>query len=167
MDCLSAATGDIVKAWEIHPVLIHFPLAFLLSGIALDLWALARPGPVRTRAAAGLLVAGVASGWLAAPAGLLAYFTVPHAEDVHALMIWHPVVALTSLLLFTWLAVHRWKTRALVIRGGAAWLGLFAAVLLSIAGFMGGRLVYRGAVGITLESLERPVAPQEEEPHVH
>ena len=55
-----------MKFWELHPILVHFPIAFLLGGTALDFWALRRPGELLSRSAFGLLLAGVASGWLAA-----------------------------------------------------------------------------------------------------
>jgi len=43
----------------------------------LDLMALRHPREVLTRAAGGLLLAGMVSGWLAVLAGVAAFFTVP------------------------------------------------------------------------------------------
>lgn len=31
--------GGPVGPWELHPMLDHFPIAFLLGGVALDLYA--------------------------------------------------------------------------------------------------------------------------------
>jgi uncharacterized membrane protein len=136
-----------MKPWEWHPALLHFPLAFLLGGVAVDLWAMARPRELLTRAAAGLLVAGVVSGWIAAAAGLLAFLTVPHAGAVHHLMYWHPAFTAPSLALFTALAVVRWRKRASPAGAGTAVLSGIAALLLAIGGFIGGYLVYHGGVG--------------------
>ena len=44
-------------------------------------------GDVLHQSVAGLLLAGIGFGWLAAAAGGLAYFTVPaHTEEGHELM---------------------------------------------------------------------------------
>src|SRR6266542_897509 len=76
-----------VGPWELHPALVHFPLALLLSGVVLDLYAWWRGRPGQLRAVAGLLVAGVVTGLVAALAGVLAFFTVPaHTAAAHRLM---------------------------------------------------------------------------------
>ncbi len=48
----------IPKPWELHPMLVHFPIAFLLGDVVLLLWASWRPTEVRHRTASGLLLAG-------------------------------------------------------------------------------------------------------------
>ena len=49
--------GPIPKPWEFHPMLVHFPIAFLIGGVAVELFALRRPGEMLHRAAAWLLLA--------------------------------------------------------------------------------------------------------------
>lgn len=97
-----------MKPWEFHPILVHFPIAFLLAGVVLDLVALRRPRETCTRSAGGLLLAGMISGRLAALDGLVAFFTVPaHTDEAHGLMYWHLGIGLACLLLFTWISVTR------------------------------------------------------------
>jgi uncharacterized membrane protein len=73
--------GGLFQPWEIHPALNHLPIALLLGGVILDLWAWGRGRPALAQVATGMLVAGVLTGVLTALAGLLAYFTVPaHTE---------------------------------------------------------------------------------------
>lgn len=103
----------VPKPWELHPILVHFPIAFLLGGVVLLLWARWRPNELRHRVAAGMLLCGMILGWLAAAAGGLAYFTVPaHTEEGHVLMYWHLGLGLAMLALFTWVSITRWQGRA-------------------------------------------------------
>ncbi|MBX9583296.1 MAG: hypothetical protein K2X87_23590, partial [Gemmataceae bacterium] len=146
--------------WEIHPALVHFPIALLLAGVALDLfawWRLRRrEGPAEpppgllglTRVATGLLIAGVLMGGLAALTGFVAYVTVPlYAAGADVLLNWHLGLALASLALFGWVAFVRWLDRASPPTAVTRATGLVAAVLLAAAGAAGGHLVYRAGAG--------------------
>src|SRR5262249_3882476 len=110
--------------WELHPALIHFPIAFLLAGSLIDLVARTRPRESLTRVASGLLIAGVVSGVVAAAAGAISYFTVPaHTEAAHEQMDAHFVLASAALVLFALVAIARWRRRkqpasALALAGG-------------------------------------------------
>lgn len=137
------------NVWELHPMLVHFPIALLLCGVAVELWAMRRPRETLTRAGAGLLLAGAVSGWLTALAGLLAYFTVrAHTEEAHVWMWWHLGFAATTMLLFTWVAVVRWRRRMRPSTGGQWLASLIGALLLSVTGWLGGLIVYHGGAGI-------------------
>ena len=105
--------APVLKPWELHPMLVHFPIAFLLGGAVLLFWTLRRPSELLYRTAAGLMLAGILCGWLAAAAGGLAYVTVPaHTEEGHGLMLWHLRLGLTMLVLFTWVSItHTLMTR--------------------------------------------------------
>jgi len=150
--------------WEIHPMSVHFPIAFLLAAVALDLVARRRPRERVTHTSAGLLVAGVAFGWLAAAAGLLAYFTVPaHTEQAHTLMYWHLGLAVLMLLLFSWLGAVRWRSRSSAPRRSDLAISLVAAVLLLATGGLGGWIVYHGGAGVDPSIL----APEIREGHSH
>jgi uncharacterized membrane protein len=154
----------IPKPWELHPMLVHFPIAFLLGGGALLLWARWRPSDLQQRAAAGMLLAGMIFGWLAAAAGGLAYFTVPaHTEEGHVLMYWHLGFGLAMLALFTWVSITRWRGRATAATKPqliAAFLGL---VLLMLTGYVGGSIVYHHGAGVDPKIL----APEIREGHSH
>ena len=93
--------GLPVEPWELHPMLVHFPITLLLGGVALDLYARWRGRPNLLPTVRGMLVAGVVTGVFAALAGLLAFFTVPaHTEEAHRLMYWHLGVQSAALALF-------------------------------------------------------------------
>lgn len=139
-----------MKPWEFHPALVHFPIALFLAGVAADLWALLKPRENLTRAAAGLYLAGVVTAIPAVGAGILAWYTVPHSDGVHDLMVWHPIVALACVAVFSVLAVLRWKHRAVRARPLSWVLGSAGTVLLFAAGYMGSTLVYKGGVGVEM-----------------
>src|SRR5205085_202387 len=101
--------GGPFELWEIHPALNHLPIAFLLGGVALDLYAWCRARPGLAQVATGLLIAGLLTGVLAALAGLMAFFTVPgHTENAHFLMYWHMAIQATALLMFACPVFERW-----------------------------------------------------------
>jgi uncharacterized membrane protein len=135
-----------MQPWEIHPSLVHFPIALLLSGVAADLYARAR----HSVTAAGLLIAGVLVGLVTGLAGFLAFFTVPssHTETAHDRILWHLALALASVLLFAGVTWVRWRGRRDLPSPGALVGEVAAALLLGVAGYLGGHIVYHGGMGI-------------------
>jgi uncharacterized membrane protein len=145
----------IPSPWEVHPALVHFPIAFLLGGVALDLFAwrrlrrqenLTEIAPelrALTQFATGLLIAGVLAGVPAVLTGFVAYVTAPlYVADTSIL--WHLGVSLSSLTLFAWVAFVRWLDWASYPTVVTRVTGLVAAVLLAAGAALGGHLVYRG-----------------------
>lgn len=137
-----------MKPWELHPGLVHFPVAFLIAGVAVDIYATMKRRDALARIGAGLLVAGVATGWIGALTGILAWFTAPRPAELHPLMYWHPALAALSMLCFTPLAISRWRRRSLVATPAKDGWGAFAAMLMLAAAYLGGHLVYRVGTGV-------------------
>jgi len=153
---------SIPKLWEFHPMLVHFPIAFLTAGVAIEVFALRRSNDTLRRAAIWLLLAGVGSGWLAAAAGGLAYFTVPaHTEKGHELMYWHLGLGLTMLAIFTWVSISRWRTS--IATRPQLIVELIGIVLLVFTGHLGSSIVYRHGAGVD----PRILAPEIREGHSH
>lgn len=144
----------LLTPWEMHPLLNHFPIAFLLGAVALDLFAQWRKRSALVQTATALLIAGVLFGILTALAGWLAFATVPaHTDEAHALMYWHLGVQLASLVLFACAALLRWRNWEVAPSLAARVIGLLAAGLLTIGSYLGGHIVYRGGAGIDPELL--------------
>lgn len=138
-----------MKAWELHPALVHFPIALLLSATALEAAAVLRKRERLGPAAYALLLAGVLSALPAAAAGLIAYFTLPgHSEGAHRRMLIHPALAGGAVLLYAIVAALRRNRRAEVPRAGHLVISLLAAGLLIATATLGGHLVYRDGLGV-------------------
>jgi uncharacterized membrane protein len=169
--------GGPFEPWEIHPALNHLPIAFLLGGVVVDLYAWARGRPGAARVATGLLVAGVLTGVLTALAGLLAFFTVPgHTEEAHRLMYWHLGVQAAALLLFLGPAWARSRDFAVQPSPTGRLLIGLAAIALLIGSAIGGYIVYHGGAGVEPKLLSPAVleshsheggVPHEREPAEH
>ena len=145
-----------MNPWEFHPSLVHFPIALLLSGVAVDFWSMRRPGPGANRVSSGLLIAGVATAVVAAMAGVLAFYTVPkgaHTEEAHHLVLWHIGVNATTVVLFGIVAWLRWRSPEATPGATVRVLEVVAALTLLGGSYLGGSIVYHGGMGVDAKIL--------------
>jgi uncharacterized membrane protein len=136
-----------MRVWELHPAVVHFPIAFLLGGVVLDLFG--RHSETAVASATYLLLAGLATAAVAAATGVVAYYTVPgnHTEQAHQRIYWHIGAMVAAFVMFAVVCLVRWQHPSVVspaIRG----VGLAAAAILLFGGYVGGKLVYHGGLGI-------------------
>lgn len=136
-----------MNIWELHPALVHFPIAFLLGGVALDLYG--RRSEPKVAAATCLLIAGLIAAAIAAAAGVVAFYTVPgnHTEEAHSLIYRHIGTSVVSVVLFAVVCYARWR-RPSVVSPTIRWVGAAAAVFLIVGAAIGGRIVYQGGMGV-------------------
>ncbi|CAL1239395.1 DUF2231 domain-containing protein [Candidatus Methylocalor cossyra] len=136
---------------NVHPMIVHFPIAFLSAFLLLEvLGLLARSGALR-QAASGMLYLGALGAVAAVAAGLIAADTVPHGETVHRLMEWHERLGLTVAFLSVVLALWRALSRArLSIMAEALHLFLAGIIVtcLLFGADLGGLMVYQYGVGV-------------------
>jgi uncharacterized membrane protein len=158
--------NPFLTPWEIHPILIHFPIAFFFGGLLLDLYAWARGRLDLARVATGMYVGGVVMGLLTALAGALAFFTLPptHTEQAHGLMYWHLALEAASVTLFLLIAWVRWRRWEQVPSTGLRFFSLLAIGLFVFASALGGYIVYHGGTGIPTEVF---TAHEKQEGHEH
>lgn len=135
-----------IKGHPIHPMLVVYPFAFLTGAFGFNAAAAASGRRDLADVAQHLLPAGIAAGLAAAVPGLLDYTnSVPPASSGHKRATTHAVLNSAALGLFTasWLMGRRRGSRALplVLQG-------VASAAMSVAGYLGGTLVYRNQIGV-------------------
>ena len=134
------------KGHPIHPMLIVYPFAFLTGAFGFNLAATAsRSRDLRT-VADHLVPAGVATGLMAAIPGIIDYLhVVPPQSSGKERATKHALLNTTALGLFaaSWLIGRsRRATRLPLLLQGVG------SAMMSVAGYMGGTLVYRNQIGV-------------------
>lgn len=138
-----------IAGHPIHPMLIHFPVAFLLGLVGADLAYLFMDDPFWARV--GLWLAGIGSlgGWMAGLAGLGDLIFVQRIRNL--VIAWsHALLAVMTLSL----ASFNWLLRFNDENGFNPWglyISLLTAALISITSVLGGQMVYGNAVGVNVE----------------
>lgn len=132
----------------IHPMLIPFPIALLLSAFGADLAFAASNDAFFARAALWLAGLGLVAAAVAASVGLADFVTIDRAR-VHTVGWVHAIGAGTTLVL----AAASWLARlgdpiGAAVPWGLALSGL-AAGALTVTGWAGGELPYRHLIGVS------------------
>jgi len=139
---------------NIHPMLVHFPIAFLSVFFVLDVAGSLANKQEWRQVASWLLYFGTFSALFTVVAGFTAATTVAHGDDVHDIMERHKQFGLWVLGFSLVLTAWRAKTGALP-RGGANNFFLILAALmcglLFLGADLGGLMVYR--FGVAVESV--------------
>jgi uncharacterized membrane protein len=143
-----------IAGHPIHPMIIPFPLAFLVAVPVVDLVFWANNGQVFwARTGYYLLIAGIVTGVLAALVGLVDFYGVREVRR-HKQSYWHAFSNSGALLLAVVnLVLRAFDPIAAVLPWGLL-LSLAAAVLLAVGGWYGGELSYRFRIGVAAEPTE-------------
>ena len=128
-----------MEAHLLHPAWVHFPIAFLLLGLALELGG-------RREDARALLWLGSAALWVAVGLGLLAEKYAEHVPKAWKTLERHEELAYWTAGVFTALSLWRWRSAEKRPWFMAGW-GLAAALLLNTA-YHGGELVFAFGMGV-------------------
>jgi uncharacterized membrane protein/nitrite reductase/ring-hydroxylating ferredoxin subunit len=136
-----------IKGHPLHPMLIPFPLAFFIGTLVFDLLGYVNNEENFWTTGKYLEIAGIISALLAAVPGIVDYFgTVPAASSAKKRATKHGLINITNVVIFSVAAFYRRNDDA----SAAVVLGLesLGAILLCIAGWLGGTLVYRNQIGV-------------------
>ncbi len=147
----------------IHPMLIPFPIGLLVFSLIADIIFLWRGNPVwENYLAFYTLLGGIIGGAAAAVPGLIDWATLTEPRTV-TIANWHARVNIITLLIFI-------TSFYLRTTGGASWiasmpmlpivLSIIGVVGLSIAGWLGGELVFKHRVAVNMQTPEIPAKPE-------
>lgn len=134
-----------MRVHELHPTLIHAPLALLPSTVVVDLAAAFTGNPKLDNAARTLWWTTAASGLLAGFAGMAASQEVkadPHSRDM---MFLHGLGNVGIVLGAFGVAVWRTGHRSSLL---SSLVGMGAFALATYTGWLGGEMVYTHGVGV-------------------
>ncbi len=137
---------------SVHPLLVHFPIALLLTAALLELAALAWPRPALHEISLWNLALGTAGAAAAVLSGLQAEAVAKHSFEIWQVMQLHKRLGILTLIVglgvVAWRVAHRdhlrRRERLLTV---AAMLLMCGA--LAWGAHLGGRLVYEFGVGGT------------------
>jgi len=138
-----------------HPLIVHFPIAFLTMFFFLDVAGTLTRHENWRRIASVLLYFGVIGVLCAVAAGIHAASTISHGEAAHKVMEKHEQLGLIVAFLTITLAVWR-----IIVGEKLKWfaniihLGIAALILLimTIGADLGGLLVYEYGVGVGVDA---------------
>ncbi|MGZ8236336.1 MAG: DUF2231 domain-containing protein [Methylobacter sp.] len=150
-DMFSSLMPGIASMDNIHPLLVHFPIALLSVFFVLDVvGTLAKKSQWRS-VANWFLYLGTVAAVFTVITGINAADSVMHGEDVHGIMERHEFIGISVLSVAIVLSLWRMKSGAL-IQGAANSFFLILSALLSIlimlGADLGGFMVYKYGVAV-------------------
>lgn len=139
-----------VAGHPIHPMLIPFPVAFLVATLVSDLIFLRTGNPGWATASLWLLGAALVMAALAAVAGLIDFLGDERIRDLSAA--WHHMIGnviAVVLALINW--YRRYAATEPGIPSGGVVLSLLVVLILLYTGWRGWEMVYQHRVGVSDE----------------
>ena len=147
----------------VHPMLIPFPIAFLVGAFASDLAYWGTADPFWALASAWLIGAGFVTGALAAVFGLIDFLFIRRVRALSAA--WYHFVGNAAVLLISlWNGAMRMDNAEGAVLPLGIILSAVVTVLLLITGWFGGTLAYEHKIGAVdglptgLDAAPRPAA---------
>ncbi len=156
-DFLARVLPGVAGMANIHPIIVHFPIALLNAFFVMELLAFLLKKEKLREAASWMLYLGTLGAAVAVAAGVRAVNTLPHTEEVHAIIQAHRtlgiVVLVLAIFLSAWrlLAKERFSLKAQTIYLVVAFV---MAVIMVFGADMGGVMVYK--YGVAVEAVDQP-----------
>jgi uncharacterized membrane protein/nitrite reductase/ring-hydroxylating ferredoxin subunit len=141
------------KGHPLHPILVSFPIAFFIGVLLFDILAIVYNRNDFHTMAKYLNIAGIGFALLAAIPGIIDYFfVVPPQSSAKRRATKHGLANITMVIIFVIVLVLRQKqdiSFVIIII-----LEITGVILLSIAGWLGGTLVFRNQIGVDIRYAE-------------
>lgn len=144
----------------IHPIVVHFPIALLCASVAFDALSLRWPTGGLRETSLYTLLAGVMAAGVAVVTGGMEEDLAKRAGAPESVLELHESLGQATLVIFVVLLGLRlamqlgWLKE---IRALSLGLGAIGIVILSLAGYWGGDLVYTYGIGV--KAVMPPVTP--------
>ncbi|MDP1665703.1 MAG: DUF2231 domain-containing protein [Methylobacter sp.] len=167
-DIFSTLMPGISSMDNIHPLLVHFPIAFLSTFFVLDVVGTLAKKQNWRNVAGWLLYFGTIAAVFTVVAGFIAAGSVAHGEDVHEIMERHEHFGVSVLSLAVLLSAWRLKSSGIIQGGANSFFLILAAllcVLMMLGADLGGLMVYK--YGVAVEAAQVPIADVHEHEHQH
>lgn len=145
-----------------HPLVVHFPIALLVTAVGLELAALALKRPPLHRVALWNLALGTLGAGLAVLSGLRAARVAKHSFEIWQVLELHKRLGIVTLILgLTAVSWRLAKRDRLTNRARTLTMLVMLLMLATLVygAHLGGRLVYEFGVGGAFGT-KRPSAPQ-------
>lgn len=131
----------------IHPMLIPFPIAFLVGALLTDIAYLKSGWAMWAYASSWLIGAGIAFALLAAIFGFIDYFGEERIRRLNVANA-HMIANLLAVVLSAANFVVHMRDGAMAVQGLGITLSAIVVLLLLFSGWMGGHMVYRHGVAV-------------------
>lgn len=138
---------------NLHPLFVHFPIALLLSSVALSWAGRFWPGKGLDQAAWYTLLLGLAGTVVTLLSGLVAAQGVAADSPAMATLNIHRLLGIATFVLFGVLAIWSWRSKGAISgskRTLYTLLQIVGVVLIVAVGFFGGELVYTFGLGVAM-----------------
>ena len=149
-----------IAGHPIHPMLIVFPVAFLIGAFGTDIAFLITQDPFWAQGSYWLLIAGIVTALMAAVPGMIDFVTIDRVRNV-----WVSWAHMVANLIVVGLALINVGVRLDDPAAGAQdwgiWLSGTQTALLLFSGWLGGELSYRYRIGAIQDD-----SPKAEQFHV-
>ena len=136
-----------IAGHPIHPMIIPFPIAFLVGALLTDLTYWIAGDPFWARASLWLVGAGLVGGATAAVFGLIDFLSIGRAREHSAGWI-HFIGNSTVLVLSLVSLLLRWAHPAAAVLPWGLTISAVVGAILLITGWFGGELAYRHMIGV-------------------
>jgi uncharacterized membrane protein len=135
-----------IAGHPIHPMLVAFPIAFLVGGLLTDVAYWQTGDAFWAQASLWLVGAGVVSGLLAAVFGLIDFVTIRRARNASGWI--HLVGNVVAVLLSAVSVLFRMPDPEAVVMPTGLAISAVVTVMLLVTGWLGGELAFRDKIGV-------------------
>jgi uncharacterized membrane protein len=139
----------------LHPLLVHLPTSLWPAALVFDILGLMGVGGnASVQAAFWAILLGLISAVPAAAAGLADFTEIRREKVAWKLALYHMILNVTATLLWLVNLILRWGERETATQVGGLELALSIAgvAILSVSGYLGGRMVYAYGISIARQS---------------